>query len=318
MGKRLSVAGILAGGVLLGGLVLLHGQNKTAAPAPGYAAARMTVTVEARHGKEIPVLQPEDFSAYQGKVKLEVTDVTPARGADAGLQLFILFDDASAASVASQYGDVRQFIGAQPATTQIATGYMRNGTFVVTQDFTADHAKASGSLRLPLSSTGAMASPYLSVSELIKRWPGKPEAGMRREVVLVTSGVDPLGGLGSLNPYLDNAIRDAQRAGVIVYTIYTPEGGHSGHSYFRLNWAQNHLAQLAEETGGECYMLGFGAPVAFAPYLNEIGEHLANQYSVGFRVHAGKKADWEPVRFHTEVANADLVAAAKVYVPAAQ
>jgi hypothetical protein len=192
---------------------------------------------------------------------------------------------------------------------------MHNGTFATVQNFTTDHSRAGSSLRLPLSSEGAMASPYLSLSELIRRWPGKSE---RREVVMVTSGVDPLGGLGPMNPYLDNSIDDAQRGRVVVYTIYSPEAGHSGHSFYRLNWAQNHLAQLSEETGGESYMLGFGAPIAFAPYLDEITEHLTHQYRVTFLIKPEKKAGFRSVRFATEVPNADLVAATRVYVPAAQ
>jgi len=159
-----------------------------------------------------------------------------------------------------------------------------------------------------------MASPYLSLSDLIKRW---PESSARHEVVMVTSGVDPLGGFGPMNPYLDAAIEHAQRAGILVYAIYMPAAGHAGHSFFRMNWAQNHLAQLADETGGEAYMLGFGPPVSFAPYLEEIAAHLAHQYRVTFLMKPESKAGFRGVRFSTEVPNAELVAAARVYVPAA-
>jgi hypothetical protein len=100
-----------------------------------------------------------------------------------------------------------------------------------------------------------------------------------------------------------------------VYGIYTPGAGHSGHSFWLMNWGQNHLAQIAEETGGESYMLGFGPPVSFAPYLGEIAEHLAHQYLVTFLITPGKKAGLQPVRLTTEVPNAELVAADKVYVP---
>ena len=132
---------------------------------------------------------------------------------------------------------------------------------------------------------------------------------------MVSSGIDPLGG-DVQNPYLDAAIQDAQRAGVIVYTIYTPAAGHFGHAYWRMNWGQNHLTQIADEAGGESYMIGFGPAVSFAPYLEEIADHLANQYVVRFLIAPGKKASFQAVRFTTEVPNADLVAARKVYVPA--
>lgn len=298
---------------------MLPGQTKSSVLPPGNAVTlQMVVTVEARHGKEIPVLKPEDFSAYEQKTRLHVTDVVPSQGKDAGLELFLLLDDASATSLGSQLSDLKQFIQAQPSTTLIGIGYMHNGTFTAVQSLTPDHTQAAATLRLPLSSAGAMASPYLSLSDLVRKWPGNPENASRREVVFVTSGVDPLGGIGPINPYLDSAIRDAQRAGVIVYTIYTPASGHSGHSFYLMDWGQNHLAQLAEETGGEYYMLGFGAPVAFAPYLDEIAEHLAHQYRVIFQLQPEKKAEYRSVRFSTETATADLVSAAKVYVPAAR
>ena len=52
---------------------------------------------------------------------------------------------------------------------------------------------------------------------------------------------------------MDAAIQDAQCAGVVVYSIYTPGAGHFGHSYFRTTWGQNYLAELSEMTGGESY-----------------------------------------------------------------
>ena len=159
-----------------------------------------------------------------------------------------------------------------------------------------------------------MPSPYLSLTDLIKRW---PRSSARHEVVMVTSGVDPLGGFGTINPYLDSAIEDAQRNGVAVYAIYTPAAGHAGHSFFRMNWAQNHLAQLAEETGGEAYMLGFGPAVSFAPYLHEIDARLRHQYRVTVLMKPEKRGGFREVRFTTEVPNAELVAPARVYVPAA-
>jgi len=159
-----------------------------------------------------------------------------------------------------------------------------------------------------------MPSPFLALSDLIKRWPASPA---RHEVLLVTSGIDPMGG-GASNPYLDAAIEHAQRAGIVVYSIYAPAAGHGGHSSWRMNWGQNHLAQITEATGGESYMLGFGALVSFAPYLSELAEHLTHQYQARFLVKPGNKAGFQPVRFTTEVPNAEIVGAGRVYVPAQQ
>jgi hypothetical protein len=148
---------------------------------------------------------------------------------------------------------------------------------------------------------------------LIKRW---PQSTARHEVLMVTSGADPLGGDGAMNPYLDAAIADAQRAGIVVSAIYTPAVGHSGHSYWRMSWGQNYLAELADNTGGESYMLGFGAPVSIAPYLADITERLTHQYRITLLARADRKPEFKSVKVTTEVPNAEIVAANKVYVPA--
>ena len=76
------------------------------------------------------------------------------------------------------------------------------------------------------------------------------------------------------------------------------------------------LGQIAEETGGEAYMLGFGPPISFAPYLEDIAERLAHQYRVTVLLKTSTRAGFRDVRFGTEVPNAELVAASRVYVPA--
>ncbi len=272
------------------------------------------VTVEARHGSDVPQLRREDFMAYQKKDRQRVTQVLPLQGEHAGLELFLLIDDNSSSSLGSQLEELRKFVIDQPATTNVAVGYMRNATVEIVQNFTADHALAARKLRLPLSSFGVMSSPWLSVSDLVKRWPVTP---MRRELVLVASGDDELMGVtGSTHSYLDSAIEAAQRTGTVVYSIYTPGSGHAGHSMWRMSSAQSHLAQIAEETGGEAFMLGFGEPVSFKPYLAEIAERMTHQYRVTVALTPGNKAGLQSVKFATEVPNAELISAGRVWVPA--
>ena len=161
--------------------MLILGQEKV--PAPN-VPVQMVVTVEARHDKkEVPVLNREDVMAFQKHERLQVTDLVPCRGDHAALELFILIDDASGMSLGSQLDDLRQFIETQPAATSIGVGYMRNAAVDVAQDLTADHPKVAKALRLPLGSPGVMPSPFLALSDLIKRWPTSPA---RHEVLLVS------------------------------------------------------------------------------------------------------------------------------------
>jgi hypothetical protein len=290
---------------------LLAGQQPPATGTP----VRMVVTVEARHGTDVPVLQREDVMVYQGHDRDKVTDWVPLQGDHAGLELFVLIDDASDTSLGLQLEDLRKFINSQPATTAIAVGYMQNGTVNIVQNFTNDHAQAAKALRLPFGNAGVSASPYESVVDLIKRWPESP---VRREILMISDGIDRLWGNGPADPYVDSAIEQAQRAGVIVFTIYTTGVGHYGHSFWRINWGQNYLSQIADQTGGEAYYLGFGAPVSFVPYLDDLTHRLTHQYLLTFLAKPEKKAGLQRAKLSTEVPNAELVAADHVYVPAAE
>lgn len=286
------------------------------APAANGVPVQMIVTVEPRHGSEMPVITQQDVLVYQGRNRAKVTDWIPAQGDNAGLEFFILLDDGSSISLGSQLEDIHRFILDQPSSTEIGIAYMRNGIARIEQNLTSDHALAAKALRLPLGIGGANASPYFSLSDLVKHW---PQSGSRREVLMVSDGIDFYYGSGDLlDPYLSAAIDDARRAGVLVSAIYNPGAGHFGHSYWRTYWGQIYLSKVAEETGGEAYYIGLnGPPVAFAPYLSDLASRLNHQYVLRFLAKPQKKAGLQAVRVTTEVPNVDLVSADRVYVPAA-
>jgi len=278
-------------------------------------AAHMVVTVEAHHGSNVPVINREDVMVYEGRERDKVIDWVPAQGDHAGLELFVLLDDGSTANLGTQLEEIRKFINSQPASTKIGVAYMQDGVARIEQNLTTDHALAAKALRLPMGMSGANGSPYFSLSDLIKKW---PESNNRREVFMATDGIDRYyGSADLLDPYLAAAIEDAQRAGVLVYAIYMPGVGHYSHSYWRSYWGQLYLAQLADETGAESYYIGFtGAPVAFAPFLDDAANRWNHQYLLTFLAKPQKKAGLQPVKVRTEVPNAELVSADKVYVPA--
>lgn len=278
------------------------------------APVNMVVTVESRHGEHPPAVDREDVMVYQGKTRDKVTSWVPAQGDHAQLELFVLLDDSSGPSLGAQLDDIRQFINAQPATTKVGVAYMQNGIAQVVQNLTEDHAQAAKSLRLPLGIAGVNASPYFALSDLVKRWPA---SSARREVIMVSDGIDRYDDMEDLqDPYVVDAIQDAQRAGVVVYTIYNPGIGHFGHSYWRNYWGQLYLSRVSDETGGESYYIGFTGPaVAFAPFLDEVDHRLTNQYLLSFDAVPGKKSGLQPVRVTTELRGLSLVSADKVYVP---
>ena len=285
--------------------------------AAGGSPVNMVVTVEARHGTNPPAVDRQDVMVYQGKMRDSVTSWTPAKGDNAGLELFILLDDSADATLATQFGDISKFINSQAPTTKVGVAYMQNGTVQFAQNLTTDHAQAAKSLRLPMGIGGVNGSPYFSLTDLIKRWPaGSP----RREVLMISDGIDLYYGSGDLqNPYVSDAVEQAQRAGVIVYAIYNPGPGHFAHSYWQSYWGQLYLARIADQTGGESYYMGFSGPaVTFVPYLDDVEHRLNNQYLLTFLAKPEKKSGMQRVKLTTELPNTELVGAAQVYVPARQ
>lgn len=298
------------------------------APGPGTVPVSMIVSVEARHGAEVPVIHKEDVRVTHGQDRLSVVGWTPCLSEQTGPELFVLVDEAINTDIGLQFADVKKFMEAQSPTAVIGVGYARNGTVEIAQNLTKDHAQAEKALRLPIGSTAA-ASPYLSVIDLLKRW---PQSGNCREILMVSSGRDPLQP-GPDDSYLQQAIDESQRTAVQVYAIYARaarrgsgggqggfggrgrRGGFGGRGSRGVNWGQNNLSKLTEETGGDFYIQGTNPPIAFAPYLDRYAERLKHQYMLAFLVKADKPG-LQRVRVDTEVTNAKLIAQSDVYVPA--
>jgi hypothetical protein len=281
---------------------------------------RMTVTANVASDKRMPEINPQDVVVRQGKQRLQVTEWVPAQGDRAGLDLFILIDDASNPTLWSHLDDLRAFINARPSTTSVGVGYMRNATVQIVQNFTTDHTAAAKALRLPTGSAGAYGSPYRSVIDLMKRWPATQN---RREVVMVTDGIDgarraPRWRGLSINPDVDSASNVAMRTGTIIHTIYAPGAGRIHRSHWEATNSQLGIAKLSDVTGGESFFMGLQNPVSLAPYLSELQKILDNQYLLSFSAKADKKAGLQYVTLSTEVAGVELAAPDAAWAPAAK
>jgi len=275
-------------------------------------AVTIVVSVEAKHGKDVPTIYREDVRVFQDHGRMRVTDWVALQKEQSGLELFLLIDDAAETSIGLQFDDLRKFINEQPSTTAIAVGYIRFGSVNIVQNLTNNHALAANALRLPTGSGGA--SPYIAITELMRHW---PQSANRRQIFMISSGIDGLQP-GPSNTYLQQAIEQAQRSGIQIYSIYAGQTGHFGHTFWRLNWGQNNLSQLADETGGEAYFQGLQAPISFGPYMDEFADRLKHQYKLTFLAQPRKEPGFEQIRLETEVPNAELVAASRVYVPASK
>lgn len=288
----------------------IFAQNEPAFPP---VTTKMIVTAEPHHGKTVPDIQVGDVIVTQDKQRDKVLAWQPINSQQATTQLIVMIDDSlSSVDIGSKLGEVRSFIESQPASVQTGVAYMRNGTAVIAQNLTTDHAQAAKALRIPIGEPGASASPYFSLQDLLKRW---PEGSAARQVIMITNGIDPYWDNTSLDdPYVNSVIDLAQRQGVVVYSIYARGVGHFGHTLWRTTIGQSLLSELADATGGEAYYLAGDSPVSFTPYFDEINERSQHQYLLTFEAQPGKKAGLQRVKLSTEIHGVELVGQQRVYV----
>jgi hypothetical protein len=229
------------------------------------------------------------------------------------MQLFLLLDDSTrSASLSLQLPPLKAFLKSLPPTTEVAVGYMRNGTFALAQSFTADHEKAANALRLPISLPGVNGSPYFALSDLVKHWPSK-ESTLRRTVLMLTDGVDPYYGAAIENdPYTDTAIHNALKQGVMVYSIYLRGAGEYGRSGWVTTVAQSRLIEVSDATGGHAYFQGFADPVTISPFLTDLQGRLDHQYQV--RIQSMHEKGVQPVKLRTELPSLKVDGPTYVYV----
>jgi hypothetical protein len=284
-------------------------------------------------GDDTPALKPENVQVKQGKTSLNVTHVIPGKGENAALQLFILIDDTCDSSIGNNLTDLRDFVSVLPATTAIAVGYMSNANVQITQDFTADHSLAAKAIRLPRGTLSSSDSPYLSLISLVKRW---PQQKIRREIILVSDGIDRLRGsagpssemmtgrysrsmaattMPTISPDAESASMASQRAGIIVHGIYSPGVGRLGRNAWEAQLGQSGIGQIADETGGEYFALGLQNPVSFKPYLDRLQKVFDNQYYLVFEAIPRSKGGLQRVKISSNATKTEIAAPDNVWVP---
>ena len=165
-----------------------YGQGQNSAKIP----VTTTVTVLGPKFSAPPPLTKQDILVYSRKTRLDVINWVPAQGERAPLQLAVVIDNsANQLGVGSQLNDIAGFISLQSKSTSVGVFYAVNGTVQTASNFTTDHAAAAKALRLTFGPrAGDSPSVYLSVSDLVKnKWPA---TGARREILLISSGIDRL------------------------------------------------------------------------------------------------------------------------------
>ena len=312
MNRRLGLASaVLALFAFCSANAVPHGSPRAAAD-----AAQVIITATGSHGN-VPKLTREDVSVREDRKNCTVINLAPFNTPASPLQLAILIDSSSTHQLGSQFDEISRFIDSLPPNATIALAYSMSGSARIEQPFTADRTAFRKALHLPIGPAAGNTSIYAALSDLIRKWPSSVQG--RREVLLISDGVDITYGFFETQPYqnpgLQSAIRDAQQNRVVFFSIFVSSGRATRNNILNLN-GQGSLSELTSNTGGYSFFQGMQTPVSFRPFLDDLQRMLSQQYLLTFRPAAG--SGFHSLKVSTEASGVKLLAPKHIYIPAAE
>ena len=276
---------------------------------------RVIVTVLPKSaGSAAPGVLAQDATIKVNGSNARITGLEALKGDNASIELVLLIDGSARTSLGRQMDEMGQFVKSLPPNVRATFGYMENGAAKLAGPLTADHDAVLRGLHLPNGSTGSNASPYFCLSDLAQHWPSQ-DRNSRREVLMVTDGVDNYERrFDPDDPYVQAAISDSARAGLVVYSIYWRDQGFADRSPYANYTGQNLMQLVAEATGGKSFWQGTGNPVSFQPYFEELTRRFQNQYELSFVAPFNGKPQVEQFKLKFKSPGAEVDSPQQVFV----
>jgi hypothetical protein len=295
MPNRMLTALFVLGGALL---------SAETRPQPG-VEVQMILTAADHMNHMPPALKAADVTIADATI----TGWVPLAGGR-DLELFIVIDDSASYDFGARLQELKRFVSSQPTPVSIGVAYIHDGVLRIAENPTTNHQRAARALRSPEG--GKTANPYCALSELIGNWQTK---SLRREVVVVTAGIDDSTTGSPVCVNAETATHDAERAGVVVYALYNPASNYLTEPWSRVESGLVNLASVAYETGGEAYFVGHTPALSIEPFLADITEHLANQYLVKFRLAPMPEGAFQTIFVTSGTPDRELMKPEGIWVP---
>jgi len=277
-------------------------------------------------GRAIVTVLPSAKNASAGQISAQnlklkvngkesaVTSFNQLQESNSPVELVLLLDAGARSSLGTQFNDIQTFVKEMPPNTKMAIAYMQQGRAVFSSQLSSNAADVLKGLHLSSGIPGENASPYFCLSDLAKNWPSHDRTA-RREVVMITDGVDNYERrFDPDDPYVQTAINDSVRAGLVVYSIYWKNTGRINNTNYETNAGQNLLLLVTQATGGNSYWQGLGNPVSMQPFFQDLRRRLNNQYEVSFTAPSNGKPEIKSLKLDLHVPSAKVAAPQQVLV----
>jgi len=266
-----------------------------------------------------PDVQGASLTASQLDAKVNgkqatITRLTQLNSTNSPLELVLLIDGSVRTSLYGQSSDILGFAKEIPSNTTMTLAYMENGHAALQGPLSSDAATIDRGLHLTTGGAGSNASPYFCLSDLAKNWPSNA-TGARRVVVMITDGIDEYSqGFNPDDPYVENAINESLRAGIVVFTMYWHDQGRAGNSERAADVGQNLMLQVAQATGGNGYWQGDSNPVSIKPYFDDLRSRLRNEYELIVSAPFKGKPMTASLKLKANTPNAKLTVPQSIYL----
>ncbi len=281
----------------------------------GPAEGRAVVTVLPKGGRETHLtIEPSDLALKVAGKSAEVTEWTALNGDNGPLELVLLIDSGTRSSLGTQNAAIQDFFAHLPAGSRAGIAYMQNGRALFDGPLSSDPNQVLKSLHLPGGAPGQSGSPYFCLSDLAQHWPSQ-NSSARREVVMITDGIDRYSPVfDPEDPYVRASIRDAARAGLVVYGIYWTNAGMADRSLALSSGGQSLLQMVADATGGVSYWNGTGNPVSFDGFFRDLRLRFDHQYRLRLSTTLQRGAELLPLHLKMGGPAAKVTAPQQVYI----
>ncbi len=288
MNRKVFINALLVTLIVFVGVVWAQDKPKLQTKNQSSVGKEMTILVTAypHNDKQrdlVSKLQNNDFAVLENKRSQKI--ISAKNATEAAINLAVVVQDNLDWRVNNEIKGLKEFIRNLPEGSRVMTAYLTIGGAIVTQELTTDRKQAADTLRIIRGvSLPPVFSPYDGVQDVLKHFEEKTIG--RKIILAVSDGLDMSGGYIYASPYfsisLDRAIRDAQRRGISIYTIYAPSEDRKPYGRFAINYGQGSLIRLADETGGESYISGLDF-INFSPYLEEFKQTFPRQWLITYR-----------------------------------